>query len=112
MFTFVKEKYDYTNLEFYTIRYSDTNDFFHINEYIDEEGNDKTKIPAIFINRNQQTVELYSFDCYNLLPSDKPKLLRAIIEFVELKDLLNINNYEVKGHGISLYHQLYNKKFI
>jgi hypothetical protein len=46
------------------------------------------------------------------LPSDKPKLIKAILELVDLKDELDINNYMVIGEGAPLYRKLFNKPFI
>jgi hypothetical protein len=57
-------------------------------------------------------VELFDFAYDDILPSDKPLLIKAILELVDLKDELDINNYVVTGEGAPLYRQLFNKPFI
>lgn len=110
MFTFIRigrepELY----LEDYGIFYADTNEPFITNDYYSDEGDDMSIIPVVSINREECAVELYDFAYHDILPSDKPKLIKAIMQLVELKDILDINNYVVIGEGSPLYRQLYNK---
>ena len=105
MFTFIKVSYETeVYLEDYGIYYADTmKRFMTYNMSI---------APIISINREDYTIELYDFVYKDILPSDKPKLIKAIIQLVELKDELNINNYMVIGEGADLYRKLFNRPFI
>ena len=113
MFTFIRDGYEpEMHLEDYAIYYASSNEPFALNDYYDEEGYDRALFPVVSINRRDCCIELYNFFDDDILPSDKPKILRAIIELVNLKDVLEINNYMVTGDGVALYRQLYNKSFI
>ncbi len=113
MFSFERVGYEpEIYIEDYAINYSNNGDSFIINDYYDEEGYDQAIIPVISINRNCYTVELYNFAYDEALPSDKPKILKAIHQLVALKDILNINNYLVVGEGANLYRQMYSTSFI
>ena len=69
-------------------------------------------IPVVSINREGRAVELFDFVYDDILPSDKPKLINAILELVELIDELDINDIVVVGEGAPLYRKLFNKPFI
>ena len=113
MFTFIRIGYgSEMYLEDYGIYYVNTNEPFIINDYYNDEGYDMSIIPVVSINREGNAVELFDFVYDDILPSDKPMLIKAILEFVDLKDELNINNYVVTGEGASLYRKLFNKPFI
>lgn len=113
MFTFFRVDYEPEDyLEDYGIYYADTNEPFITNDYYNDEGYDMSIVPVFSINREGYAVELFDFAYDDVLPSDKPKLIKAILEFVELKDELNINNYIVIGEGAPLYRQLFGKSFI
>lgn len=113
MFTFIRVGYEpEIYLEDYGIYYADTNEPFITNDYYNNEGYDMSIVPVISINREGYAVELFDFAYADILPSDRPKLIRAILEFVELKDELNINNYVVTGEGADLYRKLFKKPFI
>ena len=113
MFTFFRVGYEPEDyLEDYGIYYADTNEPFITNDYYNDEGYDMSIVPVFSINREGYAVELFDFAYDDVLPSDKPKLIKAILEFVELKDELNINNYIVIGEGAPLYRQLFGKSFI
>ena len=113
MFTFERVGFEpEMHMEDYSIYYADTMEPFITNDYYNDEGYDMAIVPVVSINREDCVVELYDFAYDDILPSDKPKLIRAILEFVALKDELNINNYVVTGEGAPLYRQLYNKPFI
>ena len=113
MFTFIRIGFEpELYLEDYGIYYADTNEPFITNDYYDDEGYDMSIIPVVSINREGNAVELFDFVYDDILPSDKPKLIRAILELVELKDVLDINNYVVIGEGANLYRKLYNSSFI
>ena len=99
------------HIEDYSINY-DNNEEFIINDYYDEGGYDRAIIPVVSINRERMTVELYDFAYTDARPSDKPKILKAIIELVELKEELNITSYRVIGEGASAYYSLYNNAYI
>ena len=113
MFTFIRVGFEpEIYLEDYGIYYADINEPFITNDYYNDKGYDMSIIPVFSINRKDHTVELYDFAYTEILPSDKPKLIKSILEFVELKDELDINNYIVIGEGAPLYCQLFNKSFI
>lgn len=113
MFTFIRVGFEpETYLEDYGVYYADTMEPFITNDYYNDEGYDMSIIPVVSINREGNAVELFDFAYDDILPSDKPKLIRAILELIELKDILNINNYVVVGEGAPLYRQLFNKTFI
>ena len=113
MFTFIRVGFEpEMYLEDYGIYYADTMEPFITNDYYNDEGYDMSIVPVVSINREGNAVELFDFAYDDILPSDKPKLLRAILELVELKDILNIDNYTVVGEGADLYHKLFNKTFI
>ena len=113
MFTFIRVGFEpEIYLEDYGIYYADTMEPFITNDYYNDEGYDMSIIPVVSINREGNAVELFDFAYDDILPSDKPKLIRAILELIELKDILNINNYVVVGEGAPLYRQLFNKTFI
>ncbi len=113
MFTFIRIGYEpEIYLEDYGIFYASTNEPFITNDYYDDEGYDMSIVPVVSINREGYAVELFDFAYDDILPSDKPKLIRAILELIELKDILNINNYVVVGEGAPLYRQLFNRPFI
>ena len=105
MFTFIRVGFEpEMYLEDYGIYYADTMEPFMIY--------DMSIIPIVSINREGRVVELFDFAYKDMLPSDKPKLLKAIMQLVELKDELDINNYVVVGEGAPLYRQLFNKSSI
>ena len=113
MFTFIRvghEQEEY--LEDYGIYYADTMEPFITNDYYNDDGYDMSIVPVISINREGYAVELFDFAYDDVLPSDKPKLIKAIIQLIELKDELNINNYMVIGEGADLYRKLFSKPFI
>ena len=114
MFTFVRTGCEpKMYLEDYAIYYADTNDAFTIIDYYDEEvGYENVLIPVISIDRQGYVVNLYDFAYDEVPPSDKPKLIKAIMQLVELKDELDIVNYIVVGDGSSLYYKLYNTPYI
>ena len=113
MFTFIRVGFEpEMHLEDYGIYYADTMEPFITNDYYNDEGYDMSITPVVSINRESNAVELFDFAYDDILPSDKPKLIRAILELIELKDVLNINNYTVVGEGALLYCQLFNKIFI
>lgn len=113
MFTFIRVGYEpELYLEDYGIYYADTMEPFITNDYYNDEGYDMSIVPVISIDREGYAVELFDFAYDDVLPSDKPKLIKAILELVELKDELNINNYMVIGEGADLYRKLYNSPFI
>ena len=113
MFTFERIGFEpEMYLEDYGIFYADTMEPFITNDYYNDEGYDMSIVPVISINREGHAVELFDFAYGEVLPSDKPKLIKSILEFVELKDELDINNYIVIGEGAPLYIQLFNKTFI
>ena len=113
MFTFVRVGFEpEMYLEDYEIYYTDTMEQFITNDYCDEEGYDMSIVPVVSINREGHAVELFDFAYDDILPSDKPKLIKAILELVDLKDELEINNYVVVGEGAPLYRKLFNKPFI
>lgn len=113
MFTFIRVGYEpEIYLEDYGIYYADTMEPFITNDYYDDEGYDMSIVPVFSINREDYTIELYNFAYADILPSDKPKLIKSILEFIELKNELNINNYMVIGEGAPLYRQLFNKPFV
>ena len=113
MFTFIRVGFEpETYLEDYGVYYADTMEPFIINDYYNDEGYDMSIVPVVSVNREGNAVELFDFAYDDILPSDKPKLIRAILELIELKDILNINNYVVVGEGAPLYRQLFNKTFI
>lgn len=113
MFTFIRVGYEpEMYLEDYGIYYADTNEPFITNDYYDDEGYDMSIVPVVSINREGHAVELFDFAYDDILPSDKPKLIKAILELVELKNVLDIDNYTVVGEGADLYRKLYNKTFI
>lgn len=99
-------------LEDYGIYYADTNEPFITNDYYNDEGYDMSIVPVVSINREGHAVELFDFAYDDVLPSDKPKLIKAIMELVELKEQLNIVDYVVIGEGAPLYYKLFNKKII
>ena len=113
MFTFIRVGFEpELYLEDYGIYYADTNEPFIINDYYNDEGYDMSIVPVVSINREGYAVELFDFAYDDILPSDKPMLIRAILELVDLKDELDINNYVVVGEGAPLYRKLFNKPFI
>ena len=113
MFTFIRVGFEpETYLEDYGVYYADTMEPFITNDYYNDEGYDMSIVPVVSVNREGNAVELFDFAYDDILPSDKPKLIRAILELIELKDILNINNYVVVGEGAPLYRQLFNKTFI
>ena len=113
MFTFIRIGYEpEMYLEDYGIYYADTNEPFVINDYYDDEDYDMSIIPVVSINREGYAVELFDFAYDDILPSDKPMLIKAIMELVDLKDELEINNYTVVGEGAPLYRKLFNKQSI
>lgn len=113
MFTFIRVGYEpEMYLEDYGIYYADTMEPFITNDYYNDEGYDMSIVPVISVNREGHAVELFDFAYNDILPSDKPKLIKAIMQLVELKDVLNINDYVVVGEGAPLYRQLFNKSSI
>lgn len=113
MFTFIRVGFEpEMYLEDYGVYYADTMEPFITNDYYDDEGYDMSIVPVVSINREGHAVELFDFAYDDILPSDKPKLIKVIMQLVELKDVLDINNYVVVGEGASLYRQLFNKSFI
>ena len=112
MFTFERVGFEpEMYIEDYAINYADTGEPFIINDYYDDEG-DQGLIPVISINRKDGFVELYEF-CYDeAIPSDKPLLIKIIIELIDLKNELCIDGYRVIGDGANLYEKIYNKKYI
>lgn len=113
MFTFIRVGYEpEMYLEDYGIYYADTMEPFITNDYYNDEGYDMSIVPVISVNREGHAVELFDFAYNDVLPSDKPKLIKAIMQLVELKDILNINDYIVVGEGAPLYRQLFNKSSI
>ncbi len=99
-------------LEDYAINYSDTGEPFIINDYYNEEGYDMGIIPVVSINRKDGFVELYEFAYYDAKPSDKPRIIKAIMQLTDLKNEFDINGYRVIGEGADLYTKLYNKQYI
>ena len=113
MFTFIRVGFEpEVYLEDYGIYYADTMEPFITNDYYNDEGYDMSIVPVISVNREGHAVELFDFAYNDILPSDKPKLIKAIMQLVELKDILNINDYIVVGEGAPLYRQLFNKSSI
>lgn len=113
MFTFIRVGYEpEMYLEDYGIYYADTMEPFITNDYYNDEGYDMSIVPVISVNREGHAVELFDFAYNDVLPSDKPKLIKVIMQLVELKDILNINDYIVVGEGAPLYRQLFNKSSI
>lgn len=113
MFTFVRVGFEpEMYLEDYGIFYADTMEPFITNDYYNDEGYDMSIVPVISVDRKEYAVELFDFAYDDILPSDKPKLIKAILEFIDLKDELDINNYMVVGEGAPLYRKLFNKPFI
>ena len=113
MFTFVRVGHEpEMYLEDYGIYYADTNEPFVINDYYDDEDYDMSIIPIVSINREGCAVELFDFAYDDILPSDKPMLIKVIMELVALKDELDINNYIVVGEGAPLYRKIFNRPFI
>lgn len=99
------------HIEDYSINYNNNEEFI-INDYYDEDGYDRAIIPVVTIDRERMIVELYDFAYEDARPSDKPKILKAIMELVELKEELNITSYRVIGEGASVYYSLYNNAYI
>ena len=113
MFTFIRVGFEpEIYLEDYGIYYADTMEPFITNDYYNDEGYDMSIVPVVSVNREGHAVELFDFAYNDILPSDKPKLIKAIMQLVELKDVLNINDYVVVGEGAPLYRQLFNKSSI
>ena len=113
MFTFIRVGFEpEVYLEDYGIYYADTMEPFITNDYYNDEGYDMSIVPVVSVNREGHAVELFDFAYNDVLPSDKPKLIKAIMQLVELKDVLNINDYVVVGEGAPLYRQLFNKSSI
>ncbi len=113
MFSFERVGYEpEIYIEDYAINYSNNGEPFIINDYYNDEGYDMAIVPVVSINRQNHTVELYDFVYDDVLPSDKPKIVKAIHQLVALKDILDINNYLVVGEGASLYRQMYTIPFI
>ena len=113
MFTFIRVGFEpEIYLEDYGIYYADTMEPFITNDYYNDEGYDMSIVPVVSVNREGHAVELFDFAYNDILPSDKPKLIKAIMQLVELKDVLNINDYIVVGEGAPLYRQLFNKSSI
>ena len=113
MFTFERVGFEpEMYLEDYGIYYEDTMEPFITNDYYNDEGYDMSIVPVISINREGHAVELFDFAYNDILPSDKPKLIKAIVQLVELKDVLDINNYIVTGEGAELYYKIYNTEYI
>ena len=98
-------------MEDYSINYSDGEPFV-INDYYDDEGYDQGIIPVISINRQRKVIDLYEFAYDDAKPSDKPKLIKIILQLVELKDELQIEGYRIVGEGATLYNRIYNRLYI
>lgn len=99
-------------IEDYSINYSETNEPFIINDYYDEEGYDQGIIPVISIDRRDNVIELYDFAYSDAKPSDRILLIKILLEFVNLKEELDINNYIVIGEGAPLYCKIFSRSFI
>ena len=99
-------------LEDYSINFSDNGKPFVINDYHDEEGYDMGIIPVVSINRKDGFVELYDFCYAEAKPSDRPMIIKVILQLVDLKNELDINGYRVIGDGANLYAKLYNRSYI
>ena len=113
MFTFERVGFEpEMYMEDYAINYSSTEEPFIINDYYDEEGYDMGVIPVVSINRKDGFVELYDFCYEEAKPSDKPMIIKVILELIELKNEFEIDGYRVIGEGADIYYKLYNKKFI
>ena len=114
MFTFERVGFEpEVYIEDYSINYSDNQESFVINDYYDEEeGYDMGIIPVISINRKDGFIELYDFAYDEARPSDKPKIIKAILQLVDLKNELDIDGYRVIGDGANLYAKLYNRLYI
>lgn len=114
MFTFIRVGYEpETYLEDYGIYYADTDEPFIINDYYDDdEGYDQGIIPVISLNRKVGLVELYEFCYEEAKPSDKPLIIKILLELIELKNEFDINGYRVIGDGADLYNKVFNKSFI
>lgn len=112
MFTFERVGFEpEMYLEDYAINYADTGESFIINDYYDDEG-DQGLIPVVSINRKDGFIELYEFCYAEARPSDRPLLIRIILELVDLKNELDIDGYRVIGDGADLYTKIYNKHYI
>ena len=98
-------------MEDYAINYSDNGEPFIINDYYDDEG-DQAIIPVISIDRQRQVVDLYEFAYADAKPSDKPKIIKVILQLVELKDILQIEGYCVVGEGAVLFDKIYHTLYI
>ena len=99
-------------IEDYSINYSENGEPFIINDYIDDIHGDLSIIPVLSINRQDNTVELYDFAYSDAKPSDRLLLIKVLLEFVNLKEELDITNYIVIGEGAPLYCKIFNKSFI
>lgn len=107
MFTFYRvgcEPEDY--IEDYSIHHIENDEDLSINNYTNEEQYDMSNYPVVSIDRKHQWVELYGFYT-DALPIDLPMMKKAIIDLVELKNELNIENYTVVGDGANMYYELY-----
>ena len=83
MFTFIRVGFEpEIYLEDYGIYYADTMEPFITNDYYNDEGYDMSIVPVISIDRKGYAVELFDFAYDDVLPSDKPKLIKAILELV------------------------------
>lgn len=98
-------------LEDYSINFNDGSPFV-INDYYDEEGYDMSIIPVVSINRKDGFVELYDFCYAEAKPSDRPMIIRVILELIELKNEFEIDGYRVIGEGADLYTKIYHKQYI
>ena len=113
MFTFIRDGLEpEMHMEDYAVYYADTNEPFALNDYYDDEGYDRALYPVVSINRRDYCIELYNFFDDEVLPSDIPKIYIAIIELVNLKDELDINNYMITGDGADMYRKIYSRPFI
>ena len=99
-------------IEDYAINFSDNGEPFIINDYYDDINGDCAIIPVISINRNQQTVELYEFAYADAKPTDRPKIIKTILQLVQLKDILQIEGYTVIGEGAQLFYKMYHTLYI
>lgn len=112
MFTFERVGFEpEMYLEDYSINYADTGEPFIINDYYDDEG-DQGLIPVVSINRKDCFVELYEFCYAEAKPSDKPLIIKTLLELMELKNELDIDGYRIIGDGADLYEKVFNKKYI
>ena len=86
MFTFIRDGFEpEMHMEDYAVYYADTNEPFALNDYYDDEGYDRALFPVVSINRKDGFIELYEFAYYDAKPSDKPMIIKAIMQLKHFK---------------------------